>query len=421
MSETARPQSTEEVAELLRSASASGRKVIAVGGGTGLADATRPDEAELVLSTARLKRLDPVDVAAAQVTVGAGVTLAELEAHVRAEGFEFPVDLGARATANLGGMAASNAGGSLAWRFGSMRDLVTGVEAVLADGSVVGSLRGLVKDNAGYDLRGLLVGSEGTLGVITDVWLRAHPVAPHTAMAAYSLSTMGEGIDLCRRVVRSGATPAVLRLYDAAESQRSHGGDGSRCTLLVLDEGEVEIVSATMAVVHRNAVALGARIEDTTLVERWLEHRNDTSGLQAVTRKGYVVDTMEVAGSWSALDRVYADVRAAITSVDGARSASAHLSHSYLDGACLYFTFAGDKGRDAEALYVAMWDAGQRAALAAGANLSHHHGVGLNRSRFVAEALGSSLGVLRAVKHALDPHGILNPGKLGLDDEDVWP
>ena len=176
-----------------------------------------------------------------------------------------------------------------------------------------------------------------------------------------------------------------------------------------------------MAVVHRHAIALGARIEDTALVERWLEHRNDTSGLQAVTRKGYVVDTIEVAGSWSILGRVYDDVRAAITSVDGARSASAHLSHSYLDGACLYFTFAGDKGRDAEALYVAMWNAGQRAALAAGANLSHHHGVGLNRSRFVAEALGSSLGVLRAVKRALDPHGILNPGKLGLDDEDVWP
>ena len=98
-----------------------------------------------------------------------------------------------------------------------------------------------------------------------------------------------------------------------------------------------------------------------------------------------------------------------------ARAATCHLSHSYLDGACLYFTFAATPPPDEiEATYVALWDAGQRAVLAAGGNLSHHHGVGLNRARFVAEALGSSLGVLQSVKDALDPNGILNPGKLGL-------
>jgi alkyldihydroxyacetonephosphate synthase len=101
--------------------------------------------------------------------------------------------------------------------------------------------------------------------------------------------------------------------------------------------------------------------------------------------------------------------------VPHARVASCHLSHSYVDGACLYFTFAAAPPPDQiEATYVAMWDAGQRAVLAAGGNLSHHHGIGLNRARFMAESMGSSLGVLQAVKDALDPHGILNPGKLGL-------
>ncbi|MFM7047607.1 MAG: FAD-binding oxidoreductase, partial [Actinomycetota bacterium] len=158
-------------------------------------------------------------------------------------------------------------------------------------------------------------------------------------------------------------------------------------------------------------------------VDHWLAHRNDTSGLQALTKKGFVIDTMEVAAPWSKLAAVYDAVLGATRAVDGARSVSAHVSHSYLDGACIYFTFVGQiSSRDINeatttehhTLYVAMWDAAQRAALAAGGNLAHHHGVGLNRGRFMREAMGSSFDVLVAMKRALDPNDLFNPGKLGL-------
>jgi alkyldihydroxyacetonephosphate synthase len=156
-----------------------------------------------------------------------------------------------------------------------------------------------------------------------------------------------------------------------------------------------------------------------------VHHRNDTSALQALTRKGFVVDTMEIAAPWSRLSQVYTAATAALTAVPHAVVASCHLSHSYTDGACLYFTFAATPpANELEATYVAMWDAGQRAVLANGGNLSHHHGVGLNRARFAAEALGPALDVLRDVKRALDPNGILNPGKLGLPSpfgEPAWP
>jgi alkyldihydroxyacetonephosphate synthase len=161
------------------------------------------------------------------------------------------------------------------------------------------------------------------------------------------------------------------------------------------------------------------------LVEKWMHHRNDTSALQALTRKGFVVDTLEIAAPWAALPAIFDTVREAMMAVPHARAATCHLSHSYLDGACLYFTFAATPPADAiDATYVGLWDAGQRAVLAAGGNLSHHHGVGLNRARFVSEALGDALPVLQAVKDALDPKGILNPGKMGLQSpfgEVAWP
>jgi alkyldihydroxyacetonephosphate synthase len=134
---------------------------------------------------------------------------------------------------------------------------------------------------------------------------------------------------------------------------------------------------------------------------------------------------MEIAAPWSALDQLFEVVRSEMLKVPHARVASCHLSHSYQDGACLYFTFAATPPADEiEATYIALWDAGQRAVLANGGNLSHHHGVGLNRARFMGESLGPAHDVLKNIKTTLDPNGIMNPGKLGFPSpfgEVPWP
>ena len=324
--------------------------------------------------------------------------------------------------ATVGGWVACRGAGQYSTRYGKIEELVVGLEVVLADGGVVRT-GGAPAGAVGPDLTQLFTGSEGTLGVITRVWLRAHPLPLAERRAAWTFASFADGIEACRTVLRSGATPAVLRLYDAVESARGHGGDGARCTLLVLDEGEPAIVDGTMAVVA--AACAGAEPAGDELVAAWLDHRNDTSALQALTRKGFVVDTMEIAAPWSRLAHLFDAVREALMGVPHARVASCHLSHSYRDGACLYFTFAATPPADeVEATYIALWDAGQRAVLANGGNLSHHHGVGLNRARFIGEALGDAHRVLVSVKAALDPEGILNPGKLGLPSPfgDVpWP
>jgi alkyldihydroxyacetonephosphate synthase len=192
----------------------------------------------------------------------------------------------------------------------------------------------------------------------------------------------------------------------------------------VLDEGDERLVRATLSMIDDSAKTNGATSGNVDLVEKWLQHRNDTSGLQALTSKGYIVDTMEVAAPWSKLVGIFDDVRAAFLGVDGARAATCHLSHSYLDGACLYFTFAADRTENINDAYVALWNAGQRAAIAAGSNVSHHHGVGLNRARFMSESLGNTMQVLQGIKDMLDPTDIFNPGKMGLTTNRgnvVWP
>ena len=164
------------------------------GGNTGMVGGGVALHGEVTLSLARMERIDDVDVADAQVTVDAGVTLAALHRAAAPHGLRFGVDIAPRDSCTIGGMVATNAGGSGVLRYGSMRRQVMGIEAVLGDASVVSHLRGLVKDNTGYDLAGLLCGSEGTLGVITRVRVALIPAATDLATFALGFSTLSDAI-----------------------------------------------------------------------------------------------------------------------------------------------------------------------------------------------------------------------------------
>ncbi len=420
-----RPTSVDGVAHVLRTCSGQGVAVTAAGGRSGVVGGTVPLAGGVILDLTELAGVESVDAASGLVAVRPGTFGPDLEHELREHHgltvghYPQSFDL-----ATVGGWVAARGAGQYSTRYGKIEHIVAGLEVVLADGSIV-TTGGAPAAATGPDLTQLFVGSEGTLGVITKVWLRAWPTPAFEQRAAFTFDDLSQGFDACRQILRRGATPAVLRLYDAIESARGHGGDGQRCTLLVLDEGDPVIVDATMRVVAESCAAHGAAQTGTAPVDAWMEHRNDTSALQALTRKGFVVDTLEIAAPWSALNDVFHATTTAMLAVPHARAASCHLSHSYVDGACLYFTFAATPPADeVDRTYVALWDAGQRAVLASGGNLSHHHGVGLVRDRFMTDALGGGMDVFAAVKRALDPAGILNPGKLGLGgapDVARWP
>jgi FAD/FMN-containing dehydrogenase len=177
-----RPGSTDEVAAVLRACASADVGVVPQGGNTGMVGGSVPRGGEVVVSLLRLDAIEPLDADAGEVTVGAGATLAAVQAAAGAGGWEVGVDLGARDTATIGGMVATNAGGVNVLRHGTMRDQLIGFEAVLADGSVISRLPGMPKDNTGYDLGGLLAGSEGTLAVITRIRLRLVPRLAHRAV-----------------------------------------------------------------------------------------------------------------------------------------------------------------------------------------------------------------------------------------------
>ena len=414
----ARPQSVEEVAAVLKLCSDESIPVTAAGGRSGVCGGAIPVHGGVALDLRGLAGVAAVDDASLLVDVRAGTYGGDME-HALRENHGLTVGHWPQSVeiSTVGGWVACRAAGQYSTRYGKIEDIVAGLEVVLAGGEVVrtGSLAGAGPRAAmGPDLTQLVLGSEGTLGVVSLARLRAHPVAPAERRMAWSFESVGAGIDALRRTLRRGATPAVLRLYDAAAARRTFHRD-DEALLIALDEGDGAVVDASMQVLAEECAA--ARPLGPEPVEHWYATRNDVSALENVVRMGVVVDTVEVAASWTELHGLYTDAVTALRAIDGTVAASAHESHAYIDGACLYFTFAGlggDPADDswADAYYRSAWDAIMSATRAHHGSISHHHGIGLVRAGYLGDALGGGFEVLRRVKRALDPAGILNPGKL---------
>jgi alkyldihydroxyacetonephosphate synthase len=404
------PTTTAAVSEVVAACSDARVPFTVQGGRSGVCGGAVPEQGAVALDLTRLQGVLAFDEVSLRVRVNAGTFGPELETWLREHGctighFPQSMDL-----STVGGWVACRGAGQYSTRYGKIEDLVRGLTVVLPDSSVVTTGSAGPRQASGPDLTQLFVGAEGTLGVVTEVELVVHRVPGAEARRAWSFTSFPEGLEACRTILQRGATPAVLRLYDAAESTRQFGVE--RAVLIVLDEADERLLDATIAIVDE--ACSEARTEDVDLVARWLEHRNDVSALGALWERGVVVDTIETAATWGALPRVHTEVIDAILAVDGTSVATVHESHAYLDGACLYFTFAG-RPEDADAYYRKVWDVATAAALRAGASLSHHHGVGRNRAAYLRDALGHGMDVLSAIKGALDPHWIANPSVLGLD------
>lgn len=417
-----RPESTDEVSAVLRWADESRTPVVPFGGGSGVLGGASARMGAISLDLRQMDRVLEIDEHSLIVRAQAGVMGPALESALQDRVLtlgHFPQSID---ISTVGGWLSARGAGQKSSRYGRIEEMVLGIEAVLAGGRI---LRTHVAPAtaAGPDLARLFVGAEGTLGVITEATLRLHPAPTRVAHATYLYPTFEEGLEAVRAVARDGLRPAVMRLYDEADASIAfrHVDDRPAGSILVLRfEGEPKIEDPEPAT-RRVLEDSGGKDLGAEMAEGWWEHRNDAvAALRTIMFGGMlgptaVVDTMEIAALWSKVPATYRSVRDALRSA--ADVVGCHASHVYPTGACLYFTFLFLNSSDdlvAEKRYRAAWDAGMSAALETSATVSHHHGVGMLKAPWAAREWGEGREVLRAVKRALDPNGIMNPGTLGL-------
>jgi FAD/FMN-containing dehydrogenase len=416
-----RPGSTAEVVAVVKTCAHAGVAMVPQGGNTGLVGGSVPARGHgaagpVVVSLVRLQRRDEVDVAAAQVTVGAGVTLARLQGHVADAhvGLAFGVDLGARDSATVGGLVATNAGGIHFVRYGGMRQQVAGVEVVLADGEVFSRLDGLAKDNSGYDLAGLMTGSEGTLGVITAARLRLVPDLPCRVTALLGLAGTAAAIDVVVALRRD--VPAL----EAAEIFYQEGLElvcrharlaapiAGRWGAYLLVECAGTDADSLAGALFRCLTAAGVD-EEATAVATEVAGRRQLWAFRE--RHAEAINNLGVPHKLDVslpLGKLAAFVPAVHQAVAGVAPEATTIVFGHAGDGNLHVNVVGpapdDDGVD---------DAVFRLVAELGGSISAEHGIGrakigwLHLTRSAAD-----IAAMQAIKGALDPHGQFNPGVL---------
>jgi FAD/FMN-containing dehydrogenase len=415
-----RPHSTEQVVEVLAVARGLGIQVQVQGGNTGLVGGSVPASPALLLSTLGLDQLHPVDRVERTVIAGAGVTAARLAAHAHAAGLRFGVDLAARDSATIGGMAATNAGGLGVVAHGTMRDNVRGVTAVLADGRVVRSVGRPRKDSTGYDLTGLLVGCEGTLGVITEVEVVLHPAPAASTVALLGAADLAGAVAVARQVQAGGALLLAAEVVDAPGVRRAAAALGvsdplpaGAAWLLLLevaDGGGGE----GFAPVADQVLAVGTGQAERARLWAFRERQTELYAQLA----GAPVEKLDVGLRLERLDEAVAAIRGA---VEGAGNGTLGAAAPELPPVVPWvgiFGHALDGNLHVQLVGAPAGAAGRvlEVVAALGGSISAEHGIG----RLKAAHLGlvrsaEEIAWMRQVRATVDPAGVLNTGVLLAD------
>ncbi len=421
------PADHDEVLAVLAYCARHAVAVVPFGGGTSVVGGVDPVRGRfdtvIALDLRRLDRVTEIDPISGTATLGAGLTGPRAEELLGAHGLSlghFPQSF---EFATIGGFAATRSSGQASAGYGRFDDMVQRLKIATPGGTL--ELGRAPASAAGPDLRELFVGSEGTLGVITEVTLRVHPVPETVAYQAWSFPDFATGAAALRAVVQAGAAPTVLRLSDEAETGINLARSGdiggnpvAGCLAVTTYEGSAAHVTARSAEAGAVLAAAGGSALGETPAREWEHGRFAAPYLRdALLDVGVLCETLETATTWSNLNALKAKVTAALTESLAAQGTPplvmCHISHTYPTGASLYFTVVAKQLDDP----LAQWQAAKRAAgdaiVAAGGTITHHHAVGTDHRPWVPDEVGDlGVRVLRAVKVELDPAGILNPGKL---------
>lgn len=427
----ASPGTTAELAELVRLCARHGVPVVPQGGNSGMSGGATPDAGggELLLTLRRMNAIQPIDRESRRVTAQAGVVLQTLHEAVEAQGLRFPLTLGGKGSATVGGLISTNAGGCQVLRHGSMRALVLGVEAVLADGQVYSALTPLKKDNRGFDLKQLLIGSEGTLGIVTAatltllpavaerrvIWAGVPSLQAARALLLHCEGEIGEALEGFE-VMPQASLDAVLAYLPMARAPLS----GAYAWHVLI---EVVADSAAAETLGERTEAMLASAFDAGLVEDATIAASDAQAEAFWTLRESVAPAERAQGPAVQHDisvpveRMPDFVDAALPEIERSWPGTRALAFGHLGDGNVHLHVLAPKGVEPR-----VWDGGDGRAIsrqvhdlvtAWGGSISAEHGIGQSKLAEL-ERLGDpvALSILRRVKQALDPQGLLNPGKL---------
>lgn len=468
------PETTEEISKIIHLANQNRVPVVPFGAGSGVSGGTIPVEGGILLDLKRMNKIEKIEEEKGRflITTQSGIIGENFEKELNTHGItlgHFPSSI---FCATIGGYLACRSAGQLSSKYGKIEDMVEDIEAVLPTGEIV-RFGGKIKKIPQTKPKDILVGTEGCLGIITRAKLKAWPLPTSTLYCGIKFARLAQGLESMRHIMQSGLRPSVVRLYDPLDTllfehgynkkspapwfenvkttsfdlffnatkpsqptsifgkllkkkfyqllceyptrfQKIIEGFSSHVVLILGFEGE-----KSLAKVHQKmALEISKRFHGKDLGEKpgqhWLKHRYSVSSkLTEIFGVDAFVDTIEVATTWDKLRTLYKAIKKVLTPD---ALLLAHFSHTYPEGCSIYFTLLGRTGnpqKDRE-LYRTLWQRAMEACLKAGGTISHHHGIGLLKAKFLPQELGIGMEFFRKIKRELDPNNIMNPGKMGL-------
>jgi alkyldihydroxyacetonephosphate synthase len=418
------PGSVEEVAQLLAIANRAHVPVVPWGGGSGTQGGALPTHGGVIIDLKRLNRILEINENSLYVTAQAGINGTELEWALNERGLTLPHYPASANCATLGGYLAPRGSGTISTKYGKAEDLVMSLEVVLPDGRVIRT-PSVPSHASGPDFMRLFLGSEGTFGVITEATMQIARLPETRLFRAVLFKDVATGLEAGRRMMVDRLDPLVIRMYDPHSTgslvKRVLGYELSGAYMILGFDGWQDVAAAQEARARAICDSLGARDLGREPGERWWNHRYDFYYPPLSLHLPAMYGTVETVATFDRIEGVYQAKKAAIEGTFGHLGVEyiGHFSHWFPWGASLYDRFllkdAPPDPAEAQALHDRIWDVAVMTSLQHGGMINEHHGVGLKLSRFMPTQYGSAWPLLEAIKHAIDPNGIMNPGKVGFE------
>ncbi|MGC9180429.1 MAG: FAD-binding oxidoreductase [Vulcanisaeta sp.] len=401
------PESVNDISLTLRIINESNDvvPVVVYGGGSSVTGASY-GAGSIVIDMTKLNRVIDINTYDSLITVEAGARLRDVETKLNEMGYSLRHIPQSFNYATIGGLIATMSSGQYSTLYGNIEDIVINLEVVLPNGEVTWLRSNNVpRASTGPSLKYLFIGSEGMLGVVTKAVLRIVPLPTSIIYGGYGFNSLEQGIEALRELMMKRIVPAVARLYDESEASLRFGLNKS--LLIISFEGYYDdLVQVLWRRANEIIRSRGGDYVGSKYFEDWLRTRfNVEEEIEMVKRYGLWFDTIEVSATWSRIASLYRDFRDSLLKTNGVLGVMAHISHLYINGACIYFTILFRPDVDT---YWEIWNKAMEVTLRNGGSISHHHGVGIVRSKWLKYELGNALNVLRSIKKALDDKGVLN-------------